>query len=303
MNKKNLITDVIIPFRLEKLGLRGRLINLNSTITEIINTHNYHKSVSSLLVQQLALASAFSSMLKIDGTFTLQIKGDGPINLLLSEIDSKGNIRGYAKYDKNKIIENEKFYLDMIKPSIDLIGSGTFIWSVDQGPDTEIYQGIVPIEGNTLAECAESYFLKSEQLLTSIKIDLDYQRSKNKDEWNIAGIILQSIPEHSNKHNNNFNEKSFKDEWLKLNLYLSTIKKKELFDSLINPIDFLYKLFWEDKVWVYSSFYIKSLCRCSSNKIIKFIKSLPNDKIDNIRDENGKVVVKCEYCRKEYLID
>ncbi|MDC0073920.1 Hsp33 family molecular chaperone HslO [Alphaproteobacteria bacterium] len=303
MNKKNLISDLIIPFRLEKLGIRGRLFNLNSTITEIINTHNYHKFVSSLLIQQLALASVFSSLLKIDGTFTLQVKGDGPINLLLSEIDSKGNLRGYAKYDKNKIIEYEKLNLDITKPSIDLIGSGTFIWSVDQGPNTEVYQGIVPIEGGTLAECAENYFFKSEQLLTLIKVDLDYYRSKNEDQWNIAGILLQSIPEHSKGFAYNVNEKFFKDEWSKLNLYLSTIKKKELFNSLISPKDFLYKIFWEDKVWIYSSIFLNSLCRCSSNKIINFIKSLPKDKIDNIRDENGKVVVRCEYCKKEYLID
>src|SRR4029077_12239729 len=149
--------DLVQPFRIDPFALRGRLVRLGPTVDRILSQHDYPEPVAAILGEAIALAVVLAGALKYDGIFTLQTKSDGPVRLLVADVSTEGAVRGYAQYDSARLGE------DMMQtgqsPSVpQLIGSGYIAFTVDQGEDTERYQGIVELVGASLAECAQHYF-------------------------------------------------------------------------------------------------------------------------------------------------
>ncbi len=156
--------DLVQPFEIEPFHLRGRLVRLGPTLDTIVKRHDYPPPVATMLGEAIALAVALSSALKYDGIFTLQTKGDGAIRLLVADVSSSGAVRGYAQYDAAKLAQAMAGGATTSVPR--LMGAGYLAFTVDQGEDTERYQGIVALEGATLAECIHHYFRQSEQIAT-----------------------------------------------------------------------------------------------------------------------------------------
>ena len=136
--------DLIRPFQIEDVGVRGRLVRLGPALDQILRRHDYPDLVANLLGEAVALSCVLAGALKFDGIFTLQTKGDGPISTLVADLKSPGDLRGYAQFDADAVagIDTSK------TPSIPrLQGAGHIAFTVDQGADTERYQGIVALEG------------------------------------------------------------------------------------------------------------------------------------------------------------
>src|SRR3954471_17565597 len=143
--------DVVQPFQIDAPGLRGRLVRLGASVDEVLSRHDYPEPVARLLGETLALAAALSGALKYDGVFSLQTKGDGPVRMMVADITSQGAMRGYAAFDEqalNEALSSSGGALSSPVPR--LLGRGHLAFTVDQGPDTERYQGIVELSGGTL---------------------------------------------------------------------------------------------------------------------------------------------------------
>ena len=143
--------DRIIPFQIEASQLRGRLVRLGPLVEEILRHHSYPPLVATRLAEALAITAALAAALKYDGIFTLQIKGDGPVRLLVADATSAGQMRGYAQFDEGAVRALAAVEPDPSVPR--LFGAGYLAFTVDQGQHSERYQGIVELVGMTLADC------------------------------------------------------------------------------------------------------------------------------------------------------
>src|SRR5579875_27274 len=181
--------DLVQPFQIEPFALRGRLVRLGAAIDSILTRHAYPPPVAQLLGEAIALAVALAGALKYDGVFTLQTKGDGPIHLMVADVTSAGAVRGYAQYDEAKLAKA----MAGGEPGHSvprLLGAGYLAFTVDQGEHTDRYQGIVELQGATLAECAHHYFRQSEQVQTGIKLAVGH----DGERWRAGGVMLQRLP-------------------------------------------------------------------------------------------------------------
>ena len=154
--------DLILPFQAEQADVVGRLVKLGPTVDTILSRHDYPEPVSKLLGEAVALTALLGAALKFEGKFILQASTDGPVDLLVADYQVPGGLRGYARFSAERLAE--------LPADGRLLGEGHLAMTIDRGVDTERYQGVVPLEGETLTEAADTYFRQSEQLPTFIKL-------------------------------------------------------------------------------------------------------------------------------------
>ena len=167
MSKTAPFGDLVQPFRIEALGLRGQLVRLGPALEAILGPHGYPVRVAGMVAETLALAAVLANALRFDGIFTLQAQGDGPLGMVLADVTNKGDMRSYARFDAERI-EAARGGAGGAVPG--LLGAGHLSFTVDQGPDGERYQGICALEGASLADCAHHYFRQSGELETAIML-------------------------------------------------------------------------------------------------------------------------------------
>ena len=189
--------DLVQPFQIDPFALRGRLVRLGPAIDRILSQHAYPEPVAAMLGEAITLAVLLAGALKYDGVFTLQTKGDGPIRMIVADVSTDGAVRGYAQYDAAKLdvvlagagsVEAGTAELSVPR----LLGKGYIAFTVDQGEDTDRYQGIVELSGATLADCAQHYFRQSEQIQAGIKLAV--ARTGPGGAWRAGGLMLQRVP-------------------------------------------------------------------------------------------------------------
>jgi molecular chaperone Hsp33 len=286
--------DVIQPFRLDPFALRGRLVRLGPTVDRILGQHDYPKPVATLLGEAITLAVLLAGALKYDGVFTLQTKGDGPVRLLVADVKTDGAVRGYAQYDANRLGNIEPGD-DGESPSVpELLGSGYIAFTVDQGEDTERYQGIVSINGATLAECAQHYFRQSEQLQAGLKLAVG--RTGEEGTWRAGGLMLQRVPPEGG-HTPIGDD--VEDAWRRVMVLMSTATPAELVAPDLPPRRLLWRLFHEEGVRVFETHPVEARCRCSRERIAGILRAFPMDEIDEMKKE-AVTTVTCEFCNTRY---
>ena len=187
----------ILPFVIDagvgrKAAIRGRLARMDHVVDTILGRHNYPQVMGKLAAESVVLASCLASTMSYDGIFTLQAKGEGAIKTLLADVTTDGAVRAYMGYDEHQDIDADDGGMGAPAPMMQLMGTGHLAFTVDQGADMERYQGIVPLEGATLAEAALGYFTQSEQIETSLRLAAaPILLAGGKSEWRAGGIILQ----------------------------------------------------------------------------------------------------------------
>jgi len=154
--------DLILPFQAEHADVLGRLVKLGPTVDTILSRHDYPEPVSQLLGEAVALTALLGASLKFEGKFILQASTDGPVDLLVADYQVPGGLRGYARFSAERLAE--------LPPNGRLLGEGHLAMTIDRGNDTERYQGVVPLQGDSLTEAADTYFRQSEQLPTFIRL-------------------------------------------------------------------------------------------------------------------------------------
>ena len=223
--------DLVAAFQIEGWPVRGRVVRLGAAIDEILTRHAYPEPVANLLGEACALAALVGSSLKIDGRLIVQAQGDGPVSYVVCDYDSEGSLRGYCRYDEARVAEVSKGFA---RPGArTLLGEGVFVMTIDQGPDTERYQGVTAIEGETLALAAERYFDQSEQTPTRVRLAVGQLQTGEAGSdggfvWRAGGMLLQNIAEDDARG-------STQDAWERAQALFETLGEDELIDPTVPP--------------------------------------------------------------------
>lgn len=280
--------DFVQTFQIEDLNIRGRLIRLDDAYNEAIKQHGYPPAIKHLIGETMVLTAILASALKYDGVFTLQVQGDGPVSLVMADITSDGGMRAYAK------LREGVSGSDIIGGSIpQTLGAGRMAFTVDQGPDTERYQGITELTGATLADCAHNYFRQSEQLETAIAITAS--GGEEGTPVHAAGLMLQRLPASKDGEQE-------EENWRRAVVLMSSITSAELLDPTLSASQILYRLYHEDGVRLYVQRVLRHECRCSEERVSRTLRSFPRAEIDDMADD-GLITVTCEFCRTDYVYD
>ena len=278
--------DFIRPFQIEALGIRGRAVRLSRAVNEIVHKHAYPAPVARLLTEMLTIASALASALKYEGVFTLQTKSEGAVRLMVVDVTSAGALRGYAQFDAEAVAALPP---DASLPR--LLGGGYLAFTVDQGEDTDRYQGIVELTGADLVECVQHYFRQSEQLQAGFMLAAE----KRNDVWHSGVIMLQRLPREDQASMAEIDD----DDWRRAMLLLASCTTKELLDEGLPIDDLLYRLFHEDGVRVFNGQSLRAQCRCSRERVSSVLRSLPRSELKEL-ETDGALEVTCEFCNSRY---
>lgn len=286
--------DIVAPFQVEGESVRGRLVRMGAAVHEIISGHDYPEPVANLLGEACALAALVGSSLKFDGRLIVQAQGDGPVRYVVADYDTSGSLRGYCRFDEEKVAE---LTTGFVRPGAkSLLGEGVFIMTVDQGPDMDRYQGVTAIEGETLALCAEQYFAQSEQTPTRVRLAVGRADTGEGMRWRAGGMLIQNIAEDDARG-------STAEAWVRSQAFFETIGEDELLDPTISAETLLFRLFHEDGVRVFEPKQLQAFCRCSHERIESVLKSFDQAERADMVEDDGHIRVTCEYCSRVYAID
>ena len=299
--------DFVRPFVLEIPGFLGRLVRLGPTVDEILTRHDYPVPVARLLGEFLALAGTLASLLKFKGTFTVQTKGDGPVGMMVADVTADGALRGCADVDRDRLEAEVSAGAPRQPDGARLLGGGYMAFTVDPGGDSERYQGIVEIAGETLADFVHHYFRQSEQLKTGIKLSAGLVEGK----WQAAGLLVQQLPVDEDawvlgaaaeREAPLALGSGEEDDWRRVQAFMASCRDEELLDPALAPDDLLYRLFHEERVRVYRTRPLSMGCRCSRARIETILRSLPRGEIEEMKVE-GEVIMTCQFCNVDFRFD
>src|SRR5262249_5579908 len=233
----------------------------------------------SMLGEAIGLAAALAGALKYEGVFTLQTKGDGPIHLIVADVTSDGAVRGYAQYDREKLAKATAALppgAGIGGPVPRLLGAGYLAFTVDQGEHTERYQGIVELQGATLADCAHHYFRQSEQVEAGLKVAIArLPDGQGGFRWRAGSIMIQRLPAEGDAAK----RAAAADGGRRAMILMSSSTSHELVVPELAPEALLFRLFHEDGVRAYRRHDLHPRCRCSRERVERVLRLLPADEL------------------------
>ncbi|MFO1075306.1 MAG: Hsp33 family molecular chaperone HslO [Geminicoccaceae bacterium] len=280
--------DLLRPFQIERSHLRGRFVRLGQTVDFVLRAHDYPPPVSHLLGELLVLAGALAGGLKFEGSFSLQIRGDGPVGLLVADCTNDGRMRGYASFDEAGVAA-----VGPERPMA-LLGRGVLALTIDQrAVGGDLSQGIVDLSGDTLAACMLGYFERSEQVRTGIRMAVG--REAVTGRWQAGAIIIQALPNTDPRK-----ELETEEDWRRAMVLLGSATDAELLDADLRPDDLLFRLFHEDGVRVFHALALSPGCGCDEQRVVAMLQSFPLDDLEAMRQDDGSITVTCQFCSRVY---
>lgn len=311
LNRPESGDDVAVPFTLDALDSRGRVVRLGPALDTIVNRHGYPEPVARLLGEAITLTALVGSSLKFEGRFILQSRTDGPVSLLVVDFDTPDGLRAYARYDAEAL--EAAVREGRAKPE-DLLGKGVLAMTVDQGAHMERYQGIVALDGAGLEDVAHTYFLQSEQIPTRVRLAVAEfsERGKPGSTWRAGGVLLQHLPESGVKAmpdlpgDGDFENEATADPdfveddgWTEAKALLDTLSDAELADPELSSERLLFRLYHETGVRVFEPQHLVERCTCSAERVEQMIFDFtPEDRAEMVVD--GQIEVVCEFCSTHY---
>ena len=307
--------DSVRPFAVEALDVRGRAIQMGPTLDAILARHDYPPPVSRLLAEAIVLAVLLGSSLKFNGRFTLQTQTDGPVDMLVVDYRTNGDIRAYARFDRDKIAAAESE--GTATPGA-LLGTGTLAMTIDQGSAGSRYQGVVPLEGESLEEVAHTYFRQSEQIPTRVRLAVAEMHAREggaiRHSWRAGGLLVQFLPESPERMKTRdlpggdapasarIDETEDDDSWVEAQALAGTVQDDELTDPALPVENLLFRLFNERGVRVFRSAEVRDQCSCSREKVTGVLATFSAAEIAESTEE-GAISVTCEFCGTKYNFD
>ena len=289
-----ILDDVVSSFQIEGLPVRGRVVRLGAAVDEVLTRHDYPEPVANLLGEACALAALVGSSLKFEGRLIIQAQGDGPVRYVVVDYDTSGGLRGYCRFDADEVAKVSEGF---VRPGAKtLLGGGVFIMTLDQGPDMDRYQGVTPIEGETLALCAEQYFDQSEQTPTRVRLAVGQADTGEGLKWRAGGILIQSIAGDETRGET-------QEAWTHVRALFETTGEDELIDPSLTTPTLLWRLFHEDGVRLLDEKPLRAFCRCSDERIGAMMESFSAAEKADMIEPDGKIHVTCEYCSRKYALD
>jgi molecular chaperone Hsp33 len=289
--------DLILPFQAEQADVSGRLVKLGPVVDTILSRHAYPETVSQLLGEAVALTALLGAALKFEGKFILQASTDGPVDLLVADYQVPGGLRGYARFSQER--------LEVLPRGGRLLGHGHLAMTIDRGMDTERYQGVVPLEGESLTEAADTYFRQSEQLPTFIRLAVArHYRAGDKGggwTWRAGGLLVQKLTREGGRSGSRVSALA-EEDWARAKALAETVEDHELLDPMLPADRLLYRLFHEEQVRAFRAIPLESYCSCSQARVEELLKRFSAEDLAEMVVD-GEVWVTCEFCNRRYRFD
>lgn len=269
--------DQLHRYLFENYAVRGELVTVSNTWKEVLENHNYPLPVKNLLGELLVATSLLTATLKFAGDITVQVQGDGPMSLAVINGNNRQQMRGVARV-QGEIADDASLKT--------LVGNGYLVITITP-EEGERYQGVVGLEGETLAECLEDYFQRSEQLPTRLFI----RTGEVEGQPAAGGMLLQVLPAQDTQA----------EDFEHLAVLTETVKAEELFTLPANEV--LWRLYHEEEVTLYDPQDVEFKCTCSRERCAGALKTLPDEEVDSILAEEGEIDMHCDYCGNHYLFN
>ncbi len=307
--------DEVLPFSVDALDVRGRVVHLNQSINSILARHDYPKPVARLLGQAAALTVMLAASIKLEGRLILQAQTDGPVSLLVVDMRAPGDYRATASFDAERVAELEDADAGA------LLGSGTLALTIDQGQYMNRYQGYVELNGGSLEDAAHEYFTRSEQIPTRIRLAVSelITRSESGEAihaWQASGVMIQFLPHASDRlvqkdlPAGGIADEDYQaslpdddDAWVEAQALIDTLQENELADPELSAERLLFRLFHERGVRVYDAMSVQDKCSCNAEKVGGVLSQLSREELVESIAESGHIEVTCEFCARKYDFD
>jgi molecular chaperone Hsp33 len=269
--------DQLHRYLFENYAVRGELVTVSETYQHILTNHDYPAPVQKLLGELLVATSLLTATLKFDGDITVQVQGDGPLKLAVINGNNRQEMRGVARVE-GEIVTDSTLH--------QMLGNGIMVITISPS-EGERYQGVVGLEGETLAQCLEGYFRQSEQLPTRLFIRTGEAEGKPA----AAGMLLQVLPAQDGNA----------DDFDHLVQLTATIKDQELFTLPANEV--LYRLYHQEEVTLYEPQDVIFRCTCSRQRCADALITLPTEEVADMLEQDGNIDMHCDYCGNHYVFD
>lgn len=297
--------NCVVVFRTERSGVYGRLVRLGAVSQTILKPHALPPIAAGLLGEATVLAALLGSALGNTGNIAVQTKTNGIVSMVYADCEAPGRLRGYARVDSGTLAS-----LTAAGETVDAnaaLGQGHLAITIDAGGDAERYQGVIALDGGTLAQGAAAYFQQREALPTFIRLAVaqHYAGAKNglpaALQWRGGGIMIQYPQTDAGVVESEPDSED--DPWERVRILTATIEYHELLDPNLTAERLLLRLFHEEGVVIERIVPLSAYCKCSRDKISKVLSTFDNDDIKDMVDETGKIAVTCEFCATTYAFE
>ncbi len=281
--------DCLHRFLFEHYPIRGHIVHLDASWRALLEHREYPSVIRDTLGEAVAASVLLAATLKFDGTLTLQLKGQGPMHLMLAQCSDALGVRAVARYKE----------ADYQRDLASLSGEGSLTVTVENEDLSQRYQGIVPLTGDRLSECMRNYFETSEQLPTRLWL--------HADENGASGLLLQRLSDDSVQSRSvgsrlhELERGDIDDAWNRVQMLGDTLKPEEL--QTLSDRSILRRLFAEDDVRLFEPAPVFFRCRCSRERVVGMLRALGPDEVRSVLAEQGHVEVRCDFCNRAYRLD
>lgn len=285
--------DIVAPFSLDNAPVRGRIVRLGAAALDpILRRHDYPPPVAMLLGETLCLATLVGSLLKAEGRLSVQAQGEGPVQLLVAEYSPGGALRGYARLAKGAA---EKLQRAQRLPPGTLLGSGKLVITLDGADERPVYQGVVAIDGETLADCAQSYFRNSEQTDTGIRLAVGEVVTDQGASWRAGGVLMQRVAADAARGDTT-------EDWSRASILFATVTDEEMIDPALPADRLLYRLFHEEGARMGEPTPLDDICTCDEERLANVLRRFPKNELQELIEPDGLLHARCQFCSRTYLI-
>ncbi len=308
------VDDLVLPFAVEGLDVRGRVVRLGAALDTILARHDYPDAVARVVGEAAALTSLLGASLKLEGSFQLQTRSDGPIEMLVVDFDAPDRLRAFARFDQERVAALGS----APTRSAELLGQGVLAMTIDQGSERSRYQGVVALEGQGFEEAAHQYFRQSEQIPTQVRLAVAEQFESGRHTYRAGGLMIQFLPSSPERlrqadldpgdvpeghPSNDLAAPSEDDAWVEAKSLIGTIEDHELIDPAVSSERLLYRLFHERGVRVFEGQHVHEECTCSHERIMGMMRRFSAEDRRDMVGDNGRIGITCEFCSRFYDLD
>ena len=302
--------DRVLPFSVEPLDARGRVVRLGPLVDRILERHAYPAPVSRLVGEVVALAILLGTSLKFQGRFQLQTRTDGVVDMLVVDFEAPDRVRAYARFDAERLAA-----MPAEATPAALLGRGHLALTIDQGSEMSRYQGIVALDGQSIEDAAHQYFHQSEQIPTRVRLAVGESMDGAGHAWRAGGLIVQFLPTsperqrqadlHPGDRPEGAPEPQFEedDAWVEARSLVDTVEDHELIDPTLTSEQLLYRLFHERGVRVFEAQPVVERCRCSRERIVGMLRQFSDEERRSMVGDDGRIGITCEFCSTHYEVE
>jgi len=276
-------SDSLQRFLFEQSHVRGELVHLDDAWRAVLERHDYPPALRAVMGELMAAAVLLAATLKLKGSLILQIQGRGPVTLLVVECDGELNVRATAKWQGK---------LDGIAFA-QMVGDGRFVITLDPRDGGQSYQGIVELDGDSVAEVLQNYMLRSDQLETRLWLAADEQGT--------AGLLLQKMPGDGGHAVAEQDDGQDDDMWRRVTTLTDTLQREELLG--LPAVELIRRVYGEEDVRLFDTQNVAFRCSCSRDRVAHMLKMLGRDEVQSLLAEQGMAEVTCEFCNQQYQFD